>query len=411
MEKRGSALIDIDRDALEQRMKMYYDPAVSWETLDALDTGLTKNAARFDAKKARAKVQSVEAYQTERLRRYALRPFDNRWCYYSSVRPLWNEPRPKLWAQCWEGNTFVLTRFNAAKDPEGPPISYTPYLSDDHYLSPDAVAIPLRLRPEQGTLFAGGEDEKPSANLSAYAREYLASLGIDNPDQDEETAGLIWMHALAVGYSPLYLSENADGVRQDWPRIPLPASREALLHSAELGRQVAALLDPEQPIAGVTSGSIRPELKAIGVLTTVSGGQINTSAGDLELRAGWGYAGRGGITMPGRGRATRRDYAPDEQPQLGAATFDISLNDAVYWRNIPEAVWQYTLGGYQVIKKWLSYRELPLLGRSLSVDEAREVTQMARRIAAILLLEPELDASYTAVKEGAALAARLERCE
>lgn len=406
MEKRGSALIDIDRDALEQRMKMYYDPAVSWEALDALDTGLTKNAARFDAKKAQAKVQSVEAYQTERLRRYALRPFDNRWCYYSSVRPLWNEPRPKLWAQCWEGNTFLMSRPSGVASPEGAPICYTSLLGDNDYQRGHAYYFPLRLRPEQGTLFAGGEDEKPSANLSAYARKYLASLGIDNPDQDEETAGLIWMHALAIGYSPLYLSENTDGVRQDWPRIPLPASREALLHSAELGRQVAALLDPEQPVAGITSGSIRPELKTIGVLTTASGGQINTSAGDLELRAGWGYAGRGGITMPGRGRATPRDYAPDEQTQLGAATFDISLNDAVYWRNIPEAVWQYTLGGYQVIKKWLSYRELPLLGRSLSVDEAREVTQMARRIAAILLLEPELDASYTAVKAGAARSSR-----
>jgi len=40
-----------------------------------------------------------------------------------------------------------------------------------------------------------------------------------------ETAGLIWMHALAAGYSPDYLSENADGIRQDWPRAPLPATR------------------------------------------------------------------------------------------------------------------------------------------------------------------------------------------
>jgi hypothetical protein len=237
------------------------------------------------------------------------------------------------------------------------------------------------------------------------ARAYLEQIG------SLDDAPHLFYHTVAMLHAPAYRSENAGALRQDWPRIPLPASREALLHSAELGRQIAALLDPEQPVASVTSGSIRPELKAIGVLTTASGGQINTSAGDLELRAGWGYAGRGGITMPGRGRATRRDYAPDEQTQLGAATFDISLNDAVYWRNIPEAVWQYTLGGYQVIKKWLSYRELPLLGRSLSVDEAREVTQMARRIAAILLLEPELDASYTAVKEGAALAARIERCE
>jgi hypothetical protein len=36
------------------------------------------------------------------------------------------------------------------------------------------------------------------------------------------------------------------------------------------------------------------------------------------------------------------------------------------------------------------------------VPEAREVTAMARRIAAILLLEPALDANYAAVKQNAA---------
>ena len=50
------------------------------------------------------------------------------------------------------------------------------------------------------------------------------------------------------------------------------------------------------------------------------------------------------------------------------------------------------------MKKWLSYRERPLLGRDLKPDEARYVTEMARRIAAILLLEPALDANYERVK-------------
>jgi hypothetical protein len=61
-------------------------------------------------------------------------------------------------------------------------------------------------------------------------------------------------------------------------------------------------------------------------------------------------------------------------------------------------VWSYTIGGYQVMKKWLSYRERPLLGRDLTADEARYVTEMARRIAALLLLEPALDENYAAVK-------------
>ena len=56
------------------------------------------------------------------------------------------------------------------------------------------------------------------------------------------------------------------------------------------------------------------------------------------------------------------------------------------------------IGGYQVMKKWLSYREHDLLGRSLTMEEAREVRDMARRLAAILLLEPALDENYRKVK-------------
>jgi len=51
-----------------------------------------------------------------------------------------------------------------------------------------------------------------------------------------------------------------------------------------------------------------------------------------------------------------------------------------------------------VIKKWLSYREHDLLGRPLTPDEAREVTHMARRIAALILLQPALDQNYEACK-------------
>ena len=83
---------------------------------------------------------------------------------------------------------------------------------------------------------------------------------------------------------------------------------------------------------------------------------------------------------------------------LGPTTGDIYLNDRAYYRNVPARVWAYTIGGYQVLKKWLSYRERKLLGRSLTLDEAQYVTEMVRRIAALILLEPELDANYEAVK-------------
>jgi len=64
------------------------------------------------------------------------------------------------------------------------------------------------------------------------------------------------------------------------------------------------------------------------------------------------------------------------------------------WKDVPEPVWNYTLGGYQVLKKWLSYREQALLGRPLTSDEAQQFTHHVRRIASILALHGELDGHY-----------------
>ena len=69
---------------------------------------------------------------------------------------------------------------------------------------------------------------------------------------------------------------------------------------------------------------------------------------------------------------------------LGGTTYDIHLNDSAYWRNVPANVWNYRLGGYQVLKKWLSYRERKVLGRALKVEEVGYFSEVARRISAIL---------------------------
>ena len=407
-----------DRTVLEDRMRRYFDARLDWDEIVRLKAGPTKNGGRFDAKKTRAKVLVAGSFDVAQIVRYALYPFDSRWAYFSTTRPLWNEHRPALAAQSWPGNQFFVTRMFAERPHEQITMTMTAELPDYHLLRPNAVAIPIRLRtkpkaePEEkndgnGEFSSIIQETAPTygsgeggitANLSPSARAYLTKLGI-HPDTDAETAALIWMHALAIGYAPAYLAENADGIRQDWPRIPLPKSKAALLSSAELGRQVAALLDTEKPLMGVANGNVRPELKSIAVLS---------STANLSLTAGWGHAGQGGVTMPGKGKADARDYAADEQPApaagplLGVTTTDIYLNAAACWRNVPANVWDYTLGGYQVLKKWLSYREHALLGRALTADEAREFTHHARRIAALLLLQPDLDKNYQAVKAASA---------
>ena len=71
---------------------------------------------------------------------------------------------------------------------------------------------------------------------------------------------------------------------------------------------------------------------------------------------------------------------------FGEMTLDIYLNDRAYWRNLPAAIWDYKLGGYQALKKWLSYRESKVLGRPLLPEEVQHFTDTGRRISAILLL-------------------------
>jgi len=419
MEKRGGALISIDREPLAERMRRYYDREVTWEQLTALNTGLTRNAGRFNPTRTRERLLTESGFADARAMPYFLKPFDKRWCYYEPIRPLWNEPRPQLWEQAWHGNEFFLSRVSASARPEGPPFFFCDSLFDDHLLAPDASAFPVwRREPKRR---AGGQKEmafgaehgaaRPKANLSAAARSYLKGLGLPDPDRSPATAKLIWLHALAIGYSPAYLSENADGIRRYWPRIPLPASQAALRESAQLGEKVAALLSPGQAVPGVTAAPLRRELEAIGKIARVGGGQLS-GAEDLALTAGYGHLDSRGAVMPGQGRVVRRDYELDELQAieagaatlgitaeaaltlLGRQTVDVYLNDVAYWRNIPEKVWGYVIGGYLVIKKWLSYRERPLPGRPLTPDEVHEVTDMARRLAANVLLGPTLDENY-----------------
>ena len=228
-------------------------------------------------------------------------------------------------------------------------------------------------------------------NLSAAAQHYLECIGAEVEE--------LFHHVLAVLHDPAYREANAGALRMEWPRIPVPGwpagdeagAADELVASAARGRELAALLDSDTPVPGVTSGALRPEIAVIAVPSTTDGG--NMDGNDFDVTAGWGHFGSGQAVMPGQGRVDERPYTSEEREAMGAAisvlgnkTYDIYLNDRAYWRNVPANVWGYKLGGYQVLKKWLSYRERKVLGRGLRPEEVQHFTDTARRIAAVLEL-------------------------
>ena len=476
---RDAFLVDTDLDRLKVRVADYFDPALSHEEIARRYPGVMQTTRRFSASAVRDALLERGGPTESGFVRYACRPFDTRWLYWEAETKLLDEKRAGYRPHVFKGNMFIEAR-QRESNRQFVRGSLVRQLASD-FGNGRSHFFPAWLRED--ALGSDGNGAQCHPNLSPTARRYLERLGLGVED--------LFHHVLAVLHDPAYREANAGALRMAWPRIPLPgwaelsasapsgggalvgALREApdppggeggsrtaptseqaaeaaqtLTASTARGRELAALLDPETPVPGVTTGQIRPEIAAIAVPATTDG--RNMTGDDFALTAGWGHHGAGEAVMPGQGRAVERAYTPDERDALGAAipdtparaasgggpmkgrvgagfkpaptqsvqgapwdhggthalandswvkpgmtdggaalgdtTFDIHLNDHAYWRNVPAAVWRYKLGGYQVLKKWLSYRERAIHDRPLRPEEVQHFTDTARRIGAILLL-------------------------
>ena len=397
---RDQFLVDVALDRLKARVSDYFDSVLSHEDIVRRYPTVMNVTARFDARSVRDILLKRGGPTESGFVRYAYRPFDIRWLYWEAETKLLDEKRADYRPHVFERNLWLCSAQHLRKGANEPQAWFTRHIASYHLIERGALWFPAWLQDDSlGT----DNDETPRRpNLSPDAHRYLENLDADVED--------LFHHVLAVLHDPAYREANAGALRMEWPRIPLPGwpdgsqdgAADELATSAARGRQLAALLDSDTPVPGVTesipgvpSGSaLRPEIAAIAVPTTTDGG--NMTADDFSLTAGWGHFGSGQAVMPGQGRAVERDYTADERAALGPAiqtlgdtTFDIYLNDRAYWRNIPSTVWTYKLGGYQVLKKWLSYREQKVLSRPLHPEEVQHLTNTTRRIAAILMLVNE----------------------
>ncbi|MYV73191.1 N-6 DNA methylase [Streptomyces sp. SID1046] len=420
-ENRGEALISPDREQLQSRMSHFLDQSVEFSNLDNRVKALTQSWSGFDSRKTRERLINNSPYDDSKSVRFCVKPFDLRWAYVDTTAGLWNRSRPELVQAAELGSQFLLLRRRAPRALDGAAFLLSRCLIDQHVMHKDAYVIPFYLATDEeeskkadatGTPSLFDVEEESStqpawkSNLSPYALNYLAELGVSDARISQPSAQLIWQHVLAIGYSPLYLEENGDAVRHDWPRVPLPSTFEQLENSARLGQKIAGLLDLDTDRAQLYT-VISPAQVA-----RVDGKPLSPEAGDLAVTANWaseqkreqksGAVSR--IVMPGRGRielrertdAERQVLADAELELLGSEVVDVYLNDRVCWRGVPEAVWDFKIGGFQVLRKWLSYRDADILDRDLTVAETRQFTSICLRLTEIVLMGPQLDENYIA---------------
>ena len=383
---RDPFVVDIDLNCLKERTADYFNQNMSHEEIERRYPTAMRNPLEYDARTVRDTLLMHGGPNDGGFLRYAFRPFDNRWLYWEDRAKLVDRPRPEYRPHIFRGNMWLSTAQHLRKGAEEPQTCCTGYIASLHLIERGANMFPVYLRGNNEENHGGCH-----SNLSSAAHLYLNHLGLGVED--------LFHHILATLHDPCYREANAGALRMEWPRIPLPGwpdgkaegAVEVLAASAAQGRELACLLDPEAPVPGVTHGVLRPEIAVLAVPTTTDG--RNMTGADFALTAGWGHFGQGSVVMPGRGHVVERPYTPEERAALGdtvvtlnGSTFDIYLNDHAYWCNVPASVWNYKLGGYQVLKKWLSYRESDVLGRALSPSEVQHFADTARRIAAIILL-------------------------
>ncbi len=392
---RDSLLVDFDRDRLINRMLLYLGRQVTDEEMKNLVPASMKSTQRFNAPRVRAVLQE-KGFVSEQVVQFCYRPFDMRWLYWEPTTKLLDEKREE----------YVLNSFGQ----RGFAIAET---SRTGYKAPQVTRSLIDLNATDGgancflestrvPLFGADTHE---VNLTPDAARFSEELNWASEE--------LFYHSLSIMHTPQYVAENESALRGDWPRIPLPATTDLLTQSASFGRRLAELLDAESSITLTAEWSFLAALKL----------PLDPNLDEaLKLAAGWGHQGQGSTVMPGRGLAPERPWTETEREKLaalaatqslalddtltlvGASCVDVYLNGDAHWSAVPIHIWNYALGGYQVLKKWLSYREFtsdaasPLLHRALRPEETAYFAQVVRRIAAILLLGPALDATYRAIR-------------
>ena len=156
----------------------------------------------------------------------------------------------------------------------------------------------------------------------------------------EELFGYIY----AIMHAPSYRARYAEFLRIDFPRVPFPESADDFETLSGHGwALVQAHLLRELPRSGLAA-----------------------------------YHGKGDHTV----EAVR--YSPEEQA--------VAINKTQCFKPVPQAVWDFHIGGYQVLDKNLKSRK----GRALSLDEINHVSAIADSLAFTIEQIARIDEAYRA---------------
>jgi predicted helicase len=309
--------------------------------------------------KARKSIVKDPAYDS-RFRRFLFGPFDVRWCFYRKDLLKTNSFSAGKHL-CYGRNLALIVMRQVSLDSCFSHVGVSDLIVNNRcfYSTKGKVSyFPIFLYSGESDLIREKGDLLGS-NLHAEELERWARLlglrwTVGNPDSPSLDGALtaldVTRYIYATLHSASYRLRYSEFLRLDFPRIPIPGSLTLFRELARLGGELVAVHLLETP-------------KIDHFMTTYTGPK-----NPEVVRVGWSDD-----TVWLDAIATKK----------GQPTSPGSIS----FRGVPEAVWGFQIGGYQVCEKWLKDRT----GRKLTKDDIAHYQNIVVSIAETIRLMKEID--------------------
>ena len=371
---RDGFVIDFDREALRGRIADLRSKSLSDDAIRKkyfVGKGSKKyppgDSRGWKLPAARRKIREDDQWD-ERYATVLYRPFDIREMYYVPWMVDW--PRTEAMPHLLAGENVALMTCRQSIGSGWKHLLATRLITDDSMVSnrtrERGYLFPVYLYPRVGrantSLFsrwAKGKDGRTPNLDSGFVEQIAAATELrfvsDGRGDLRKTFGpedvLAWIYA--VFHSPGYREHYEAQLKLDFPRVPLPGGVDLFRKLAEAGHDLLALHLLESPKLGkpitTYTGPRNPEVGRVGW----SDGTVWLDAGKTNAREGH--------------RATKPS--------------------TIGFQGVPEEVWDFQIGGYQVCHKWLKDRK----GRTLSEDDIDHYRKIVAALAETRRLMAEID--------------------
>lgn len=337
------------REELRDRIKWFLGPAMTEATAREKFGFCTTN--QWNYARARRELQNLDAMRA--AVRCLYRPFD--WRYTILDRNVCTIVRERIQSQFLRPNVALLTTRRATHLPwnhvfvTNMPAEYKVASHDRN-----TIVFPLWwLPPSEGALTSFKAEPVP--NLNAAFVEF-----IDCAIASATTIETVFHYLYAVLHSPSYRERYGKLMTLDFARVPIPKKSSLVSSLAASGADLVSmhLLDAEYAHASwnVPKATGRSPLRRS--MTKVGG------RGAPEIVAGY--------------------------PKYKSGK--VYVNPSCWFDVVPETVWVFHVGGYQVCQKWLKDRR----GQVLSQEDIEHYYKIIAAIQETIRLMAEIDKTIDA---------------